>query len=255
MRTITTLIFLTVIHELCYAQDVNSKWEANFIYSLGIPTGAFGAVDPTTSVSYVSPNVPQLNGFDKKGHAAAGQGLGIEFTLTRSLSTNFSVSLAVGTTSSPVQVAPLNDYLDQVFGYGMVRTSQANYLTYSLAPGLQYNIQRKKWVTNFGQFVGTSMLRFPEYDMLLSNNGPGDTVVKHEGNKPDSHSIWLSTNLSIRRLLTKHLSVQLSFCYASANFPYQVALRMVPGGSNTTIRADEVPFHIIKAGIGIGYRF
>ncbi len=85
MRRIIGFAFFLIINGNCYAQDVNSKWKANLIYSFGIPSGAFGAVDTAKSVSYVLQNAPQLNGPDKKGHAAAVQGVGIEFTLTRSL--------------------------------------------------------------------------------------------------------------------------------------------------------------------------
>jgi len=236
-----------------FAQE--QKWQVEATYYLNYPSGSFGTLNPSGSVVYPSPGVPQLNGFDKKGHAAADQGVGIEFILSRSLIKNFSIGLAAGMTSSPVQVAPLNDYLDQVFGYGVVRTSQGNYLTYSLAPGLSYGIQRKRWTITIAAFVGASLLRFPEYDMALSNNGPGDTIVKHEGNKPDSYSLWLSSHVSIRKMLTNRLSLSVTVGYSSANFPYQVALRMVPGGSTTTVRADEVTFRIIKVGIGIGYRF
>jgi hypothetical protein len=258
MRRIIEFAFFLIIHGNCYAQETNSKWEANLIYSFGIPTGAFGAVDPTTSVSYVSPNVPQLSGFDKKGHAAALNGSAIDIRVNYLLSKNFIASLGLGTASHSVNVSPLNNYLYQSFsgnGTGYFSAVQWSYRNFSIAPGISYQIQSGKWFFRVTQLVGLAVMEYPDYYMDFYFNGVVNSVVKHEGSKPNSKSLWVSSNLSVNRWISQRVFVGVNTGYSIANFPYQITLRLVPGGNPTPTRYDEVPWRTIGVGLVAGYRF
>lgn len=258
MRSIIALAFFAIIHGNCYAQDVNSKWEANLIYSFGISTGAFGAVDPTTSVSYVSPNVPQLSGFDKKGHAAALNGSVIEIRVNYLLSKNFIASLGMGAASHSVNVNPLNNYLYQAFsgnGTGYFNAVQWSYRNFSIAPGVSYQIQSGKWFFRITQLIGLAIMEYPDYYLDFYFNGVVSSVVKHEANKPNSTSWWISSNLSINKRISQRVFVGVNAGYSIANFPYEITLRLVPGGNPTPTRYDEVPWRTIGVGLVAGYRF
>lgn len=258
MRSIIVLALFVIIHGTCYAQEVNSKWGVNVIYAFGIPTGDFGAVDPTTSVTYSSPNVPQLSGFDKRGHAAALNGSVMELRVNYLLSKNFIASLGLSTGSNSLNVSALNNYLYQSFSgnsTGYFNAVQWSYRNFCIAPGISYQIQSGKWLFRATQLIGLGILEYPDYYMDFYFNGSVTSVVKHEGNKPSSKSLWISSSLSINRLISQHIFVGVNTGYSTANFPYQITLRLIPGGNPTPTRNDEVPWRTFSLGIIAGYRF
>lgn len=248
MKQLNSIMFVFIlslisVHAMAQ-QGRNRKWDISFSLGQAVPVGTFSKVIPEKTIVGES-SKPYFFSFYKEGNGAAKKGGFRSLELSYRLNKHWLVSLIANRSRNSVNTEPIKDYLNSVIDPDFSAVTNNDYLVNSLAVGLGYQFQVKKFGFRIIPILGDAAISSPEYSFTSKEKYYFDVPIKQ-------NAILLGFNSSISYEFGSMFNIGLKTGYHSADFNY--AVRKLAPGSKALLYNDVINFRQIETGIVLGIK-
>jgi hypothetical protein len=266
VKVFTLLVLITYLTTGDLHAQENPRWHISLSGGWALPVGAYQKIAPEKAVANTDGS-DEINGFDKKGNSAAKAGYAFNIGLRYRVQNNWHLTATAGYSLNTVNTEVINNYLNDYANENWFTdpTSTVDYrfdfnqqdyqVLYYLA-GVAYGVNHGRWQLSLNPQIGLGSLLYPDYNIVylwITNN---NSALRHEGETPSIQALMWGGSLQTSYQLSTRLSAGIMANYLSADFPYEMGLRLVPGGSSGALdKSDEVTYRQVQLGFQLGYRF
>lgn len=247
INKILLVFILLLVSVLAMAQEEKTrKWDISITLGQAAPIGSYSKVAPEETLS------SEYSGFHfyKEGHAAAKTGGFRSLEVSYLLNKHWFASIIANRSRNSVNTGSVKDYINSALHLDFYAVTHNDYLVNSLAVGMGYQFQVKKFGFRIMPILGDASISSPEYGFITKQEYYKgqyyfDVPVKQ-------NAILLGLNSSINYEFGSMFYIGLKTGYHSANFKY--AVRKWAPQSSHYLHNDVINFRQIETGIVLGIK-
>jgi long-subunit fatty acid transport protein len=262
MKLFIVCLLLLLANSLKAQAQQNPRWQVSLSGGWALPVGVYKKIAPEKGVMGENNNI---NGFDKEGNSYADPGYAFNAGIYYQLQDKWHLTATVGRSFNNINAEVMDQFWNEIYnegfspdnpppwGYREYQIDQQPYRVTYFLPGIAYVLNWERWQLSANPQVGVAGMLYPNYSIAFLWST--DSALRHEGETPSIQTLMWGGALQMSYQISNRISTGIMANYLSADFPYEIGLRLVPGGSGVLEKSDIVTYRQVQLGFQLGYRF